>query len=122
MATVLLVDDDDTVRESLKGVFEIQGATYLGAKDSVEALKFVTECQPNLVILDIRLDGSPLDGFGILGEINKLPIRSRMKIVMVTGYHDEATEVRAKAMGADDYLTKPMPMERLRALLKTLPG
>lgn len=120
MPTVLLVDDDDVIRESLKDVFEIQGSTYLGAKDSIEALKLATERQPALVILDIKLDGSPLDGFGILEELNKLPIRSKMKIVMVTGYHDEATQARAKAMGADDYLTKPMPIEKLLALLKPL--
>lgn len=119
MATVLVVDDDDVTRESLKDIFEMAGATYLGAKDSIEAMAWVRERQPVLVILDIKLDGSPLDGFGILAELNGLAIRSRMKVIMVTGYHDEAMEAKAKAMGADGYFVKPIPVDRLLTLLKT---
>ena len=118
MASVLLVDDEPEVTEVLQGFFKDMGLTCWTAKNSDEALKVITDQTPNLVLLDKRLDGSRLDGFGILDEVGKLPIRSKMKIYIVTGYPDEETEARAKELGADGYLVKPLPIEKLIGIAK----
>lgn len=122
MATVLIVDDQEVAREALQVFFDAQGATCLAAANSDEALKALTERQPDLVFLDIRLDGSRLDGLGILEEAGKLPNRSKMKIVMVTGFPDPETQDKAKALGADDFLVKPVLLEKLVELFKQISG
>ena len=120
MGTVLLVDDMEDTAEAVKMFFEMQGFTCWTAKNSDEALKLLTEQTPSLVLLDIRLDGSRLDGFGILQEASKLPTRSKMKIYMITGYHEPEKQARARELGADDYLTKPLPLEKLKEILKSI--
>lgn len=122
MASVLLVDDEKETSEALKMFFDMQGVTCWVAAHSDEALKMIREQHPGLVLLDIRLDGSPLDGFGILEEIGKLPIRSEMKVYMVTGYPDEEKEAKSKALGADGYLLKPLSPEKLLEFVKSFPG
>ena len=122
MATVLIVDDQEIAREALQGFFNAKGATCLAAANSDEALKALTERQPDLVLLDIKLDGSRLDGLGILQEAGKLPNRAKMKIVMVTGFPDPDIEAKAKAMGADDFLVKPVALDKLVELYKEVGG
>lgn len=122
MASVLIVDDEQETADAIKMSFDMQGFPCWVAKNSDEALKVVAEQVPNLVLLDKRLDGSRLDGFGILEEVGKLPIRSKMKIYIVTGYPDPETEARAKELGADGYLVKPLPIERLMEIAKGLGG
>lgn len=120
MATVLLVDDEKETAEAIQMGFDMRGITCWIAKDSIQALQALKERQPDVAFVDVRLDGSPLDGLGILQEAKKLAIKS--KIVIVTGYGDEETEAKAKALGADAYLTKPLPLEKLLETLKALSG
>jgi two-component system nitrogen regulation response regulator NtrX len=122
MSTVLIVDDQEVAREALQVFFDAQGATCLAAAESEAALKALAERQPDLVFLDIKLDGSRLDGLQILEEAGKLPHRAKMKIVMVTGYPDPETEAKAKALGADGFLVKPVGIEKLVELFKQVGG
>lgn len=123
MPTVLIVDDEQAACEGYKMLFEeLHGIPCRTAANSDQALKIMAEQTPELVLLDIRLDKSSLDGFGILAEANKLPVRSKMKIVMMTGYFDEAHRAKAREMGADDYLAKPIPAEKLLEYIKAIGG
>ena len=118
MASVLIVDDEKDTAEAIKMGFDMAGVTCWIAKDSIQALKILQENQPDVAFVDVRLDGSPLDGFGILQEAKKLPIKT--KIFIVTGYSDEAKEAKSKELGADGYLTKPLPMSKLMEIVKGL--
>ncbi|MBI3616258.1 MAG: response regulator [Candidatus Omnitrophica bacterium] len=120
MASVLIVDDEQETADMIKMSFDMQGFPCWAARNSDEALKVMAEQVPNLVLLDKRLDGSRLDGFGILQEVSKLSIRSKMKIYIVTGYPDEETEAKAKELGADGYLVKPLPINKLIEIAKSL--
>lgn len=120
-ARVLIVDDEAETTELVKMSLEMSGFTCWAAKESDGALKCMTGDQPNLVFLDKKLDGSRLDGFGILEEANKLPNRSSMKIYIVTGYPDPETEARAKELKADGYLIKPLTVETLLKIAKSIP-
>jgi len=108
MASVLIVDDEKDTAEAIQMGFDMAGVTCWVAKDSIQALKILQENQPDVALVDVKLDGSPLDGFGILQEAKKLTLKT--KIFIVTGYHDEEKEAKAKTLGADGYLTKPLPM------------
>jgi len=118
MPSVLIVDDEEVTADTVKMLFEMKGATCWTAGDSVEALKIVAEHKPDLVLLDVQLDGSPLDGFGILQEAKK--IHPDSKIVMITGYPDDEKRARALQLGADDYAVKPIPPEKLLEFLKII--
>lgn len=98
--------------------FEMQGLSCWTAKNSDEALKVLTEQAPDWVLLDKQLDGSRLDGFGILQEAARLPNRSKMRGYIVTGYSDTETETKAKELGADGYLVKPLTIEKLMEVAK----
>ncbi len=118
MASVLIVDDEQETAEALQMGFEMAGMTCWVAKESVQALKILQENQPDVAFVDIRLDGSPLDGLGILQQAKKLSLKS--KIIIVTGYHEEEKEAKAKELGTDGYLVKPLTIGKLIKIAKGL--
>lgn len=120
MASVLLVDDEKEVAENLKMFFDLQGITCWVAKESDEALRILEENKPDLVLLDVRLDGSALSGLGILEEAKKMGVSS--KIYMVTGYDDAESHAKAQELGADGYLEKPLELEKMLELVKKVAG
>lgn len=120
MPSVLVVDDEEVTADTVKMLFEMNGATCWTAGESTTALKIVAEHKPDLVLLDVQLDGSPLDGFGILQEAKKL--HPACHIVMITGFPDEEKQDKAKQLGADDYAIKPIPPEKLLEFMKKLSG
>jgi len=117
MNSILLVDDEKEAVEALKMFFDLRGTPCWVAGNSDEALKIVSEQKPDLVLLDITLQGSRLTGFQVLQEAKKL--HPAVKIFMVTGYSDDASHAKAKELGADGYLEKPLSAEKI---LQTLQG
>lgn len=75
MASVLIVDDEPDTAETIQMGLEMAGFTCWIAKESVQALKTLQENQPDVAFVDVRLDGSPLDGLGILQEARSSPSR-----------------------------------------------
>ncbi len=118
MASVLLVDDEPESAEAVKMLFDLQGVQCWTAANSDEALRVIAENKPDLIILDIRLERSKLDGFGVLEEARK--IHPDGKIFMVTGYDDDSYQERCQKLGAAGYLTKPLSPDTLVGLLKNL--
>ena len=94
MNSILLVDDEKEAVEALKMFFALRGTPCWVAGDGDEALKIVSEQKPDLVLLDITLQGSRLSGFQVLQEAKKL--LPSVKIFMVTGYSDDASHAKAK--------------------------
>ncbi|MCM8811949.1 MAG: response regulator [Candidatus Omnitrophica bacterium] len=121
MSSVLVVDDEEVAADTVvKMLFEMNGATCWTAGESTAALKIVAEHKPDLVLLDVQLNNSPMDGFGILREAKRLhPVAH---VVMITGFPDEEKQAKAKQLGADDYPIKPIPPEKLLEFMKKLGG
>ena len=116
MNSILLVDDEKEAVEALKMFFDMRGTPCWVAGNSDEALKIVSEQKPEMILLDITLQGSRLTGFQVLQEAKKL--HPSAKIFMVTGYSDEASHAKAKELGADGYLEKPLSAEKILQALK----
>jgi DNA-binding NtrC family response regulator len=112
-ARILVVDDDDGIRESMKAILEDEGYNVDLAESGKEAILKTQKMAYNLVLLDIRLP----DMEGI--ELLKLLKDSVPKIrkIMVTGYPSVQNAIAALNKGADAYLIKPV---RLKKLLKTV--
>ncbi|MGB1121608.1 MAG: response regulator transcription factor, partial [Saprospiraceae bacterium] len=82
MQTILLLEDDKNFRETLVDIFEIQGFEVVTATNSVEALTFLDEVAPNLIVSDVMMP--EMDGFEFLKRIKKNPQMENTPVIMLT--------------------------------------
>jgi two-component system nitrogen regulation response regulator NtrX len=108
---ILIVDDEADIRELVAGILEDEGYKTRTARDSDEAIAAVTARRPNLVFLDIWLQGSKLDGLQLLDAI-KLD-HAELPVVMISGHGNIETAVAAIKKGAYDFIEKPFKADRL---------
>lgn len=108
---ILIVDDEADIRELVSDILKDEHYTTRTANDSDSALRTIAERVPSLLILDIWLQGSELDGLGILELVRKkFP---QMPVLMISGHGNIETAVSAIKMGAYDYIEKPFTADRL---------
>lgn len=121
MKTILLVDDEEKIREVLRLYLEKEGFLVLEAQDGKEALKRFSEHKIDLIILDLMLP--EIDGMEIAKEIRKT---SLVPIIMLTARGEEIDKILGLEIGADDYVVKPFsPREvvaRVKAVLRRSSG
>jgi len=110
-ADILVVDDEADIRELVSGILEDEGHRCRLARDSDEALRAIEERKPHLVILDIWLQGSRLDGLEVLSIIKR--VHPDMPVVIISGHGNIETAVTAIKRGAYDYIEKPFKADRL---------
>src|SRR3990172_6172584 len=108
---ILVVDDEADIRELISGILEDEGHSTRLAKDSDETLAAVEERRPSLVILDIWLQGSKLDGLDLLDRIKKA--HPDLPVIIISGHGNIETAVAAIKRGAYDYIEKPFKADRL---------
>jgi adenylate cyclase len=109
---VLVVDDEETVRDLMRRFLARDGFDVVTARDGREGLELARQLRPALITLDVLMPG--LDGWSVLQALKADPVLAPIPVVMLT-ILDEKN--RGYALGAADYLTKPIDRERLRALL-----
>ena len=115
--SLLIVDDDDPLRDRLSRAMEKKGFQVTSAKTVENAIKMVRSSPPKFALVDLRLeDGNGLD---VVQEINKVKKDSR--VVMLTGYGNLPTAVAAVKAGAIDYLAKPVDPEDVESALLASP-
>jgi len=112
---VLVVDDDQDIRELLAQYLTKNNFDVLTAGDGVEMDALLTMHQPDLIILDIMLPGD--DGFTLCQRIRQT---SNVPIIMLTANSDEMDRVLGLEIGADDYIAKPFSPRELLARIKAL--
>jgi DNA-binding NtrC family response regulator len=113
-STILVAEDEEAARNSLRGLLESEGFCVLTAADGAEALSLVLHEEPDAVLLDIRMPG--LDGFSVLQQA--LAGGSPSTFLVMTAFGDSATAIEAMKLGAFDYLAKPLDFEAVLAQLK----
>jgi len=108
-APVLIAEDEPQARESLRALLEEEGYQVTSAKDGNEALRLLTSSAVDAALLDIRMPGT--DGLGVLREL-----RSQghpPAVLVMTAYGSSAVAIEAMALGAFDYLTKPLNFDEV---------
>lgn len=112
---VLVVDDDDSVREMLSDYFGKSGFEVTCAADGVQALTAAQEFHPDLVVLDIMLP--EMDGLEVLKEVRRM---GSVPVIALTARAEEVDRILGLEMGADDYVTKPFSPRELLARTKAV--
>jgi two-component system nitrogen regulation response regulator NtrX len=108
---ILIVDDEADIRELVAGILQDEGHGTRTARDSDDALGAVIARRPNLVFLDIWLQGSRLDGLQLLDSLKQE--HPELPIVMISGHGNIETAVSAIKRGAYDFIEKPFKADRL---------
>ncbi|KQN30388.1 MULTISPECIES: sigma-54-dependent transcriptional regulator [unclassified Sphingomonas] len=108
---ILVVDDERDIRELVAGVLEDEGYATRDAGDSDSALEAIAARRPSLVLLDVWLQGSRLDGLELLDEIKRRD--PSIPVLVISGHGNLDTAVAAIRRGASDFIEKPFEAERL---------
>jgi len=108
---ILIVDDEEDIRELVSGILEDEGFSPRAAGDSDTALAAVRDRLPSLVILDVWLQGSKVDGIEILQELRR--IHPDLPVIIISGHGTIETAVAAIKQGAYDFVEKPFNADRL---------
>ena len=115
--SLLIVDDDDPLRDRLTRAMEKKGFVVRNSKTVENAIKMVKSQAPKFALVDLRLEDG--NGLEVVQEINKAKKDSR--IVMLTGYGNLPTAVAAVKAGAIDYIAKPVDADDVEAALLAAP-
>jgi len=108
---ILVVDDEEDIRELVAGILEDEGFSPRTARDAGSALAAVRERVPALVVLDVWLQNSAMDGIEILEELKK--VHPDLPVVIISGHGTIETAVAAIKKGAYDFVEKPFNADRL---------
>src|SRR5262245_3341099 len=110
-ADILIVDDEADIRELIGGILEDEGYEARLAADSDSALAAIADRKPSMVVLDIWLQGSRLDGLEVLEVVKER--HPELPVVIISGHGNIETAVSAIKRGAYDYIEKPFKADRL---------
>jgi len=116
--TLLVVEDDAALRETIVYNLRREGYLVLSAADGVTALEVARQQPPALVLLDLMLPR--LDGLDVCRQLRGRPETASVPILMLTARGEESDVVVGLEMGADDYVTKPFSWNELRARIRAL--
>src|SRR5262249_19365675 len=115
MAQLLLVEDDAAIRGALIRALTERGHAVSSTPSAMEALQFIVDSPPDLVILDLGLPD--LDGYEALRMLRAI---SKVPVVVATARDDEADIVKVLDAGADDYLVKPFGAGQIEARVRAV--
>jgi Response regulator containing a CheY-like receiver domain and a GGDEF domain len=112
-ATVLVIDDEPTARDMITRMLQKEGYSVVTAANGMDGLKLASEMKPDVITLDIMMSG--MDGWSVLSKLKADPAVAAIPVVVITIIDDRNLSF---ALGASDYLTKPIDRERLSDVLR----
>lgn len=116
---ILVIEDQDDVRENIVELLELSNYTVTSAPDGKQGVKQALDTPPNLILCDIMMP--EMDGYEVLYLISKNPTTSSIPFIFLTAKAEKADFRKGMNMGADDYITKPFEeMELLGAIERRL--
>ena len=116
--SILVAEDDTGLRRLLLKLLHECGYTAVGAADGSEAMRLLSNCYYDLIVSDIVM--APMDGLAL--TLRAKASAPGTKVLLMTAYGEKHTAGRARASGADGYISKPFAMRHLLATVQTLLG
>ncbi|MEN8216882.1 MAG: response regulator [Pseudomonadota bacterium] len=117
-STILIVDDQLTMRDSLEGLLSNQGYQLVFAENGPEALNKAAQLTPDVILLDVMMPG--MDGFEVCQHFRADSTLGQVPILMLTALNDRESRLQGIKAGADDFISKPFDSLELRLRLKTI--
>lgn len=114
MKTILVIDDDKSVRDSLKMILEYEHFSVEFAENGERGLQKIDQNPPDAVLLDVKMAG--IDGIEVLTQLKKK--NDRLPVVMISGHGTLETAVEATKLGAFDFLSKPLDRDKLLVTIR----
>ncbi|MGC9451804.1 MAG: LytR/AlgR family response regulator transcription factor [Oceanipulchritudo sp.] len=111
MSTILIMEDDESVRLPVVDLLEAEGFTVLTAEDGKKGIELARKEQPDLIISDIMMP--EVDGYGVFETLQKDPHTAVIPFIFLTAKTDPSDIREGLGLGADDYITKPFEPEDL---------
>jgi DNA-binding response OmpR family regulator len=111
---ILVIDDDDAIRQSLTRELALAGYDTVAAADGVEGKERFEQHRPDLIVTDLAMPRA--DGFWVISAVRRT---DRTPILVLSVGGEEEDKVRALDLGADDYVTKPFSLKELQARVRT---
>ena len=119
-AHILIVDDNPTNLKLASDVLEFEGYHVLQAADAESAAEVVSRSPPDLILMDIALPG--MDGLTLTRKLKSDDKTRHITIVALTAFAMKGDDLKAKAAGCDDYITKPVDTRKLPAQVAEILG
>lgn len=113
----LLIEDDEHAAESLGMLLTFEGYEVRTVEDGSRGLELARELRPQAILCDISLAG-PLNGLAVAHACRADPSLAAIHLLALSGYGDEEDLARARDAGFDDYLVKPLTLERVLQALR----
>jgi two-component system, OmpR family, aerobic respiration control protein ArcA len=115
---ILVVEDDDIVRKSLKRILESESYHVVTAEDATELSVVVENMLFDLILMDVGLPW--IDGFELAQLMKQHDQIKNIPLVFISGHSEKDMMRKGFSVGADDYLTKPFDLEKVKKTVKTL--
>jgi len=113
MSKILVVDDEQDIRDFAKSFFEKRNIDVITASGGNEALELIEKENPDLVLLDIHME--EMSGVDVLKKLREA--KNDVKVIMVTGVEEEAIVNEANSWGIRGYVHKPLVLEELEKIV-----
>jgi two-component system, cell cycle response regulator DivK len=114
---ILVVEDQEDNRRILRDMLTNAGYEVIEADNGGEALRSVSACRPNLILMDIQLP--VIDGYETTRRLKADPALRDIPVIVITSYALSGDEDKARAAGCDDYVTKPYSPRQVLAKIRT---
>jgi signal transduction histidine kinase len=111
MKKILVIDDEEWLREMVKVVLDLRGFAVIEASDGSQGIELARQHLPDLVLCDVNMQ--QVNGYGTLAALRETPATAAIPFILMTGYADPAGMRQGMELGADDYLPKPFTAEQL---------
>lgn len=116
MATVLVIEDEQGIRENLERFLQLEGHAVFSAANGRAGLEHIRDHPPDLILCDVMMP--EMTGFELLGELRKEPGLARIPFVFITASAEKDDISRGLDLGAADYVTKPFNLVTLADLVR----
>ena len=114
MSRILVIDDEKSIRNTLKEILTYEGFEVVEAQDGMEGLKFVEKEKFDIILSDIKMP--KMDGIEVLEKLQELSPET--PVVMISGHGNIDTAVEAIRKGAFDYISKPLDLNRMLVTIR----
>ena len=117
MKTILVIEENESIRENLTEWLELDNYKLFGANNGLSGVQLAREFIPDLIICNIMMAG--MNGYEVLQSISNTPITAKIPFIFSTCLSEKKDKIRGLHLGADDYLVKPYAMEALSIMATT---